>query len=124
MVALDIVVVLVIPVAAVVGLLKLVDALERRRVEVVSRQIAVTDAIHGAIGPVVAPFVRRGRHGAWIAILAVPPGHPQTGLMVEIAQAELGPASEIVLVAQEPGPARQGRTPAPTLRLSGARASR
>lgn len=124
MTALAVVVVLVIPVAAVAGLLKLVDTRERRRLEVVSRQIAVTDAIHAAIGPVVAPLVRRGRRGAWIGVLAVPPGHPHLGLMVELAQGELGPDAEILLVAPEPAPAPRRPGAAPTLRLSGARASR
>ena len=124
MTAVAVLVVLVTPVAALVGLLRLVDALERRRQQVVWRQIALTDAIHGTVGPVVAPLVRRGRHGAWVGVLAVPPGHPDLGLMVGIAQAQLGPAAEIVLVAQEPAPARQRRAPAPALTLSGARASR
>ena len=124
MTALAVLVVLVIPVIVLVGLLRLADVLERRRERVVSRQIALTDAIHAALGPVVAPVVRRRRHDVWVGVLAVPPGHPQIGLMVEIAQAELGPAAEIVLVAQEPAPARARRAPAPALTLSGARAAR
>jgi hypothetical protein len=124
MTAVAVLVVLVTPVALLVGLLRLVDALERRRQQAVWRQIALTDAIHGAVGPVVAPLVRRGRHGAWVGVLAVPPGHPDLALIVGIAQAQLGPGAEIVLVAQEPAPARQRRTPARALTLSGARASR
>lgn len=124
MTAVAILVVVVIPVTVIIALLRLVDGLEQRRQQVISRQIALTDAIHAAIGPLVAPIVRRGRRGAWVGVLAVPPGDPQIGLMVEIAQAELGPAAEIVLVAQEPAPARARRAPAPALTLSGARASR
>lgn len=124
MTAVAILVVLVIPVTVLVGLLRLANVLEQRREQVVSRQIALTDAIHAAIGPLVAPVVRRGRHGAWVGVLAVPPGHPQIGLMVEIAQAELGADAEIVLVAQEPALARQRRAPAPALTLSGARVGR
>jgi hypothetical protein len=124
MTALGVLVVLAIPVAVLVGLLQIANVRERRREQVVSRQIALTDAIHAAVGPVVAPLVRRGRHGAWIGVLAVPSGHPDIGLIVEIAQAQLGSAAEIVLVAQEPAPARRRRTPGPALTLSGARASR
>jgi hypothetical protein len=125
MIALAITVVLAIPVAVLVALLRFANALEQRRGQVVSRQIALTDAIHAAIGPVVAPIVRRGRHGGWVGVLAIPTGHPDVGLMIEIAQAELGPAAEIVLVAQEPAPARQRRAPAPpALALSGARSTR
>lgn len=112
MTALAIAVVLAIPIVVLIGLLHLVTVLEQRRLQVISRQIALTDAIHGALGPVVAPIVRRGRSG-WIGILAVRPGDPHVGLMVEIAQAELGPASEIVLVAQEPALAPRRRAPAP-----------
>lgn len=108
MTALAIVIVVAIPVVGLVVLLRLTSLLEQRREQVVARQIALTDAIHAAIGPVVAPVVRRG-HGGWIGVLAVPAGHPQIGLMVEIAQTELGPDAEIVLVAQESTP---GRAPA------------
>jgi hypothetical protein len=121
MTAVAIVVVLALPVTVLVGLLRLANALEQRRAQAVARQIALTDAIHASLGPVVAPFVRRGRRGAWVGVLAVPPGHPQIGLMVEIARAELGPAAEIVLVTPEPFPTRPRRAPAPpALTLSGA----
>lgn len=112
MTALAIVVVLAIPVAVLVALLQLANVLEARRRQVVSRQIALTDAIHGALGPIVAPIVHRGRSG-WIAVLAVPAGHPHVGVMVEIAQAELGPTAEIVLLTQPPAPACPRRAPAP-----------
>jgi hypothetical protein len=125
MTALAIFSVLAIPVVALVVLLRLVDGHERRRREVVSRQITLTDAIHAALGPVVAPLVRRDRHGRWIGVLAVPAGYPHIGLMVEIAQAELGPAAEIVLLTQAPAPPSRHRSPAPpALALSSARAAR
>lgn len=124
MLALAIVTVLAIPLLAVLGLLRLVTVLDARRTAVINRQIALTDAIHGVVGPVVAPTVRRGRRGRWVGVLPVPAGHPQLGLMVEIAQAELGPTAEIVVVAQAPAPTRRRPTPSPTLRLSGARAAR
>ena len=89
MAALAIVVVLAIPVAVLIALLRLVTVLEMRRQALGSRQIALTDAIHGALGPVVAPVVRRGRSG-WIGVLPVAAGDPDVARMVEIAQAELG----------------------------------
>ena len=124
MTALAIAVVLAIPVAALVALLRLTNVLEQRRAQVVSRQIALTDAIHAVLGPVVAPVVRR-RRGEWVAVLAVPAGHPDIGLMVDIAQTELGPGSQIVLVDVRPAPAPRRRRPAPVaLALSGARSTR
>jgi len=48
-------------------------------------------------------------------VLPVVGGHPHISLMVEIAQAELGPTAEIVLVAAEPYPTRARRVPAPAL---------
>lgn len=101
MTAVAIVVVLAVPIAAVLALLRLATVLERRREQVIARQVALTDAIHGVLGPVVAPCVRRDR-GGFIGVLAVPRGHPHVGLMVEIAQAQLGPAARIMLLAQEP----------------------
>ena len=116
MAALAAVVVLAMPIAVVVGLLGLATVMERRREEVVARQVALTDAIHGAMGPVVAPVVRRGR-GGWVGVLAVPVGQPDLGLMVAIAQAQLGPTAKIVLVSPDQGaPARSHRaTAAPAL---------
>jgi hypothetical protein len=95
-----ILVVLAVPTAALLGLLHLAAVLERRRDAVIARQVALTDAIHRVMGAVVAPVVRRSR-GGWVGVLAVPAGHPELGLMVEIAQAQLGPTAKIVVVLQE-----------------------
>jgi hypothetical protein len=97
MTALAIAVVLAIPLLVLVVLPRLVDRRAQRRQQVVLRQIALTDAIHSALGPVVAPVVRRGRHG-WIGVLSVPAGDPHVARMVEIAQKELGSGAEIHLV--------------------------
>ena len=102
MTALGVLVVLAVPVIALVALLRLAGALERRRAAVVARQIAVTDAIHAELGAVVAPLVRRGRGGRFVVVLAVPPAPPHLARMVQIAQATLGPATDIVLTACEP----------------------
>ena len=108
MIAAAVVVVLGIPVAALIGLLSLAARLQARREQLIARQIALTDAIHAALGPIVAPVVRR-RRGGWLGVLPVPAGHPQIALMVEIAQAELGADAQIVLVRQEPAPPRARR---------------
>jgi hypothetical protein len=103
MTAVAIFLVLAVPVAALIGLLRLATVLERRREQVVARQVALTDAIHGVLGPVVAPVVRRGRRG-WVGLLAVSAGDPNLGRMVEIAQAYLGPAATIVVLSDVGGP--------------------
>jgi hypothetical protein len=113
MTALAAVVVLAIPLAGLIALLRLATLLQERRAQVVSRQVALTDAIHAALGPVIAPVVRRGR-GGWVGVLPVPLGHPDVRLMIEIAQAELGPTAEIVLVPQEPAPTHSRHAPAAT----------
>jgi hypothetical protein len=116
--------VLAVPTLLLIGLLKLIDVRDRRRHEVVTRQILLTDAIHGVLGPVVAPFVRRGR-GRWIADLALPAGSPYVGTMVALAHDVLGQDAEIVL-SQLPAARAPHRRPAVTSipALSGARFTR
>lgn len=55
-----------IPFLAVWGLLRVAQAVERRRERCVSRQIALTDAIHRELGAVAAPEVRRTWTGEWV----------------------------------------------------------
>ena len=55
-----------IPFLAVWTLLRIVGAVERRRQQCVSRQIALTDAIHRELGAVAAPQVRRSWTGEWV----------------------------------------------------------
>lgn len=55
-----------IPFLVVWGLLRIVGAVERRREQSVSRQIALTDAIHRELGAVAAPQVRRSWTGEWV----------------------------------------------------------
>lgn len=92
--------VLALLVAALVALLKLVDALERRRAAVVMRQIAVTDAIHREFGAIVAPTVRRARHG-WRVVLPLDVRRPEAARVVELAALTLGAdaAVEVAVVA-------------------------
>jgi hypothetical protein len=55
-----------IPFLAVWGLLRVAQAVERRRERCVSRQIALTDAIHRELGAAAAPEVRRTWTGEWV----------------------------------------------------------
>ena len=55
-----------IPFLAVWGLLRIAGAVERRRQGCVSRQIALTDAIHREVGAAAAPEVRRTWRGEWV----------------------------------------------------------
>ncbi len=54
------------PFRAVWGLLRVAQAVERRRERCVSRQIALTDAIHRELGAAAAPEVRRTWTGEWV----------------------------------------------------------
>lgn len=54
----------------------LVDRSRRRRALAVERQIALTDALDGRLGPVVAPVVRKPLWGPWEIRIAVPFLHP------------------------------------------------
>jgi hypothetical protein len=102
-----------LPIVAVVGLLKLVDALQARRARVIARQIEVTDAIHREFGAIVAPVVSRAR-GGWRVTLALDPRDPDAAAVVDLAARTFGPAAtvEVALVAAMAGrrrPAAQNR---------------
>jgi hypothetical protein len=107
MTALAVVLVLGVPVALLVGLLKLVDALQRRREAVIARQIEVTDAIHREFGAIVAPIVRRAR-GGWRVTLPMDPGRPGAARVVDLAARTLGTTAtvEVAVVAPWAGPRR------------------
>jgi len=91
-------VVLGLPVAGLVVLLKVVDVLQRRRATTVARQIEVTDAIHREFGAIVAPTVRRAR-GVWRVVLPMDDRLAEAARIVELAAVTLGPAVELVVVA-------------------------
>jgi len=63
-------------VAFVAGPLVLADWIHARRRETIARQIAVTDAIHGELGAVVAPVVTRRLGGPWEVVIPVPFDRP------------------------------------------------
>ena len=54
-----------LPPAFVVALLLFSDRFQRRAEATIARQIEVTDAIHAALGAVVAPVVRHRLDGRW-----------------------------------------------------------
>jgi hypothetical protein len=61
---------MVIGVSAILGLVLfggplVVDWVRSRREEAVARQISLTDALDGRLGPLVAPVVRRPLWGPW-----------------------------------------------------------
>ncbi len=70
-----VVAVMFFPFAALVALLGLATRIERARAAVISRQIALTEAIHRDLGPVVSPWVAR-RGGRWRVSVAVPFDRP------------------------------------------------
>jgi hypothetical protein len=106
----DVLVVVGLPIVAVVGLLKLSDALQARRARVIARQIEVTDAIHREFGAIVAPIVTRAR-GGWRVTMALDPRDPHAAAVVDLAARTFGAAVtvEVALVAS---PTAQRRRPA------------
>jgi hypothetical protein len=67
-----------IPFLAVAALLWLADLIQRRARVRIARQVALTDAIHGALGAVAAPTLRRRFGRGWRVTIAVPLGRPHT----------------------------------------------
>ena len=108
-------VVVALPLAGLAALLLLVGRRERAREARIARQVAVTDAIHGELGAVVAPVVTRGAGRGWRVAIAVPFESPAiVGRVVAIAHAAMlrdGAAElEIVLTAQMSHPRSISRT--------------
>ncbi len=66
------------PIAALVGALVIASRFERARVRVVACQIALTDAIHRHLGAVAAPVVRRRPGDRWEVLIPLPLGDPAT----------------------------------------------
>ena len=93
--------VMVFPFAVVVALLRLAARLERTRAAVISRQIALTDAIHHDLGPVVSPWVTR-RGGRWRVSVAVPFDRPAlVEAVVAVARRAFPERFELVLTPRE-----------------------
>jgi hypothetical protein len=76
-------------VAAVVACLA--DWLDRRRLAWVATQVRVTDVVHGALGPIVAPTVARRRSGPWTVTMALASRDlAAAGRLAEVAREALG----------------------------------
>ena len=80
------------PIALIAALLQLSTWRQRARLAAVSRQIAVTDAIHGALGAVVSPVVRRSFWGGWRLTIPVPLDRPE--IVTPVVEAAYGAFSE------------------------------
>ena len=111
MMALGVLVVMAPPVLVLVALLLAADARQRRRAEVVARQIQVTDAIHREFGAIVAPCVHRTRRG-WRVVLPMEVWHPHAARLVALAAHTLEREGEVEVVVVTPAGSRPRR---PTL---------
>jgi len=118
---LQVVMVVLVPAAAVLALVTLARRVERARAEAVTRQIQLTDAIHRELGAVVAPFVTRGRRGRWRVSMAVPLDRPAlVGAVLDVVRGAFPGRFDLVLTPRESparpetrelGRARAGRSP-------------
>jgi hypothetical protein len=73
------------------GCASLADGLERRRHRRVAAEIRVTEAVHGALGPIVAPMVTMHGGRSCTVRMELAPGHlGRAGQLAEIARRILG----------------------------------
>jgi len=103
------------PVAGVAALTALVDRRRTHRRAEITRQIALTDALHARLGAAVAPFVWWRRH-RWEVAVAVPFERPAVvaGVLATVDEMFRAVAYELVLSRQAaPAPAPRPRRPAP-----------
>ena len=109
------------PVVLIVAALSLSSWRQRRRLAEIERQIAVTDAVHAAVGALVSPVVRRSLWGGWRLTIPVPLDRPDTITQIlEAACSVFSPSErakpgrfEIVLSAQERPVPRRARVLVP-----------
>ena len=98
-----------VPIAAIVLLLRLSTWRQRVRLAEISQQIAVTDAIHAVLGAVVSPVAKKSLWRGWRLTIPVPLERPETVMqVVETAYSAFDAAErgrpgrfEIVLTQQE-----------------------
>ncbi len=93
------------PILAVGVLLELAAWRDRRRQAGIARQIALTDAIAGELGAIVAPVVTPALWGPWEVRIPVPFSRPLTVARIlaitHRSLARIPDGYEIVLVSQE-----------------------
>jgi len=95
--------VMLLPLAALAALLGFAARAARDRSAVVARQIALTDAIHRDLGPVVSPWVTR-RGDRWRVSVAIPFDRPAlVEGVVGIARRAFPDRLELVLTPKEGG---------------------
>ena len=109
-----------LPIALLVAALQLSSWRQRVRLADIARQIAVTDAIHAALGAVVSPVVRRTLWGGWRLAIPVPLDRPDVVVQVLDAASvafsaaeRTSPRFEIVLTPQEKPVPRRARALVP-----------
>jgi len=61
-----------LPIALMVAALLFMERRARLRLAECARQVAVTDAVHGELGAIVSPVVRRRLGGRWQLAIPVP----------------------------------------------------
>jgi len=76
------------PIALLGAALQLSTWRQRRWLAEIARQIAVTDAIHAALGAVVSPVVRRTLWGGWRLTIPVPLDRPE--IVTQVVEAAYG----------------------------------
>lgn len=107
-----------LPFAAVAGLLWLARVIREKRDVAVARQIMLTDAIHRELGAAAAPEVRRSWTGGWIVSVRLPFHREKTvGAVTRITHdvfrrldRQDPPRLRLVLIPQELRPGHQART--------------
>jgi hypothetical protein len=99
------------PVVLTVALLAAADRRQRRVQSEVARQIALTDALHGRLGALVAPVVRR-RGGVWQVSVAVPVGDGRiAGVLLTTVDEMLGRGAYELRLSRQAPPAPVARGP-------------
>ena len=97
------------PIVLLVAALSLSNRRQRTRLAEIAQQVAVTDAIHAALGAVVSPVARRTVWGGWRLTIPVPLDRPETVMQVldaaygafSVAERTSPTRFEIVLTPQE-----------------------
>jgi len=80
----------------VIGPMVLTDWFRKRREESVKRQIALTEAIHGQVGPIVSPEVTKPFWGPWQIRMAVPFTQPtEVGRILSVVNGLLSATNQL-----------------------------
>jgi hypothetical protein len=83
--AVAVVTVLLIPMLALFGALRFVEARQRARARVIAQQVRLTDAIHAELGAVVAPIVDKHAFRPWRVTFPLAQGHArEVGRLIAI----------------------------------------